>query len=411
MRGQFATLLLSRAFASVSQAVCIILLARWTDPKTFGYVSVAIGVGVVLVAIADLGVGTYVLRARSVDELKGSIAAALRLNLYTSALIVTVATCLILISAVVIDDVFYALIPISIWVAAEKNADIWLNLSVADNKAGHAAFAIVVRRLSALVLFIILDLLRVNPVVSFSASLAAGGLLGLVVSRYLVTVDPCDLSTTKSVLLRTWPYWVTNLTSQMRNLDVVIVGIFASASSAGIYASAVRLTNPILLFTGSLTSVLLPNVSRADLKTVKSYNRRLLVSILVLVPVFFVVGLPISTVGVLLLGDEFQSARFAIYVMLISMIFIGASPACASILQGLDDARYCARNGLIFVPVIFIGVAIGGLWAGALGASLGIGLAFGLKFMSLEVRTLLIISRCTRRDKRIEAAMSQSQST
>ena len=395
---QFAILALSRALGSVAQAACMIFLARWTDPVTFGYMSIVIGLGMVMVAVSDLGLGTYVLRARVVPDLRESVRGALRLNMLSSLVLVAVGIGALILFAQ-LESIFFLMIPAAIWLAAEKNADIWLNISVADNRAAHAAVAIIVRRGSAVVVFFGLHFAGVEPVFAFTLSFAIGSVVGLLASRQLVRIGYSDRVGYRALLTRSWPYWVSNLTSQIRNLDVLLVALFAGSTSSGLYASAVRLTNPILLVTGSLTSVLLPNVSRSDAHTVRKYHRRLIFAIACLVALTLALGYPFSVVGVWLLGPAYADAQPAIFSMLVSMMFVGFSPALASFLQGLSDSRYAASNGLVFVPVIIAGVSAGAFVGGALGAAIAIGIVFFLKCLVLEHRILTVLSRLSKRSE------------
>ncbi|NKR74012.1 hypothetical protein GS492_15330 [Rhodococcus hoagii] len=382
-------LLISRALASLAQAVSLVLLARWSTVPEFGIVGAMLGLGMLVIALADMGVGTYVLRAGAVPSIRGTVPVALRVN-SISSLAILFATTSIFVLVGQIDPVFYALVPLAFWVVTEKNADIWLNVAISERKSALAAVAILVRRCAALALFGVFVVVGISPVLAFTSSLGVGGVIGLVVSRRIIDLQQfaansatADISAV-SVIRSSFPYWIANLTSQVRNLDVSIVSIVSSPAAGGLYAAALRLTNPLLLVTGSLTSVLLPEASRRDRAGVLAINRKLIGVVLACAPVLFLIGWPLSYVGIWVLGDSYTDARLGLHVMFVSMFFVGICPIVSSLLQAVGREKFVARNGMAFTPVVVAAIALGAYLGGAVGAAVGIGCAFFARFIGLE---------------------------
>ena len=72
--------------------------------------------------------------------------AILRLNLLTSALLtVTVGVGLVGYALATGRPTLLALLPLAVWIAAEKNGDVWLSLATADGRSHLATASILIR--------------------------------------------------------------------------------------------------------------------------------------------------------------------------------------------------------------------------------------------------------------------------
>lgn len=405
MRKQFLFVFGSRGAASLFQALMLILLARSSDPGTFSYVGSTIGLAFVAVAVADLGMGTLVLKSRVVKEQELLIPSALRINAYSSLVLVAGATILFF-TLGERNAIFYSLFWIVVWMAIEKNSDIWLNILISDKRTKIVGLILFGRRFVSLVLFSLSILAGLPAVSSFGICLSVGSMMGFIVTRTVVQIKSRDKSTRLRLVVRSGiPYWIANLTNQLRNVDVVIVSTVSSAFAGGLYAAAVRLTNPILLMTGSLTSILLPEATRSGVSYIKKANIRSGQFFVLFTVGMAIIGWPLSYAAVLVLGPEFSAARVPIYLMLLATVSVGMAPVSATLLQALGDQSFVARIGLAYLPLMGVAITLGAAWWGAAGASIGLWVAFVFKYltMSLRVSQQTKISKTFVIDERIES--------
>ncbi|MEU5842321.1 oligosaccharide flippase family protein [Rhodococcus sp. NPDC047139] len=391
MRSQVAILFGARAVASLSQAVALILLARWTDVSSFALVGSLLGAGMVAVAVLDLGLGTYVLRHGAIAGDEEKVGSALKLNVVTGAIGLAVIGAALAIAAH-FDPRFYAMIPLAAWMTLEKNSDVLLNVAIARGSTSVAAYSILTRRMASLLVFLALAGTGVQPLWAFTASLALGGVVGLLDSRRRVyaRIDrfPSRRLTRASaagLFDASKHYWSANLSNQFRNLDTVLVTSISSSASGAFYAAAVRLTNPLLLGTGSLASVILPVAAKRNPGAVRRLNQKLLIGIAVAVPALTLLGWPLAHLGSLILGGEYANARSAIHATFVGTFIIGMCPVVGAMLQSQGGHKSVGRIGVMFVPVILLAVSIGSIVGGAVGAAIGLGIAFLLKLAMLEV--------------------------
>jgi O-antigen/teichoic acid export membrane protein len=118
MKRDVVVLFVSRAVASVAQAVAVLLLARLTAPDLYGTVSSVLGAGLFLTAVLDLGMGSYLLRIRATDELAHLLRPAFLANSLSSiALFVVVAA----VGLVLLPTPLVALL-LAVWIAATSTS-------------------------------------------------------------------------------------------------------------------------------------------------------------------------------------------------------------------------------------------------------------------------------------------------
>lgn len=146
---EFAWVSGGRIVAAVLQAVSLVVVARLLPVFEFGYLATFLGVTTLVQVALDFGVGSLVTRERAADETNPVVAAALRFtNVSTIALIVLLLLGLAA-GAVYVSDVYWQMLPLAVWAAAERNADTRLSVAFADGDVQINVVNLLSRRTAA----------------------------------------------------------------------------------------------------------------------------------------------------------------------------------------------------------------------------------------------------------------------
>lgn len=367
---RFAALTVSRIGAAAAQAVQLLLLARETTPTLFGMTSAAFGIATVVATAGDLGTGIFALRERSVDRRSGRVRAAVRLgacSTFTAGIVGFLASLVVL-------DVTTAMhvAPFWLWAVAERGTETWCNTAIADGRVGWSSASTLGRRLLSVPLFIGLLWNEVPPVFAFSISLATTAVLWwiIVFVKLSPTLPPTvNGDRISSIVASSFPFWVASLSGQLRNADVATVGLFAGGTTAGLYAVGARFGAPVLLVASSAANLLLPHFARTGMSGVRVRSRLLLPAGMCTMLILPVAVFAAPTIVSMLLGSSYQAAARPLQVLLPGLVLAGLSIALGSILQGLNDQKYVAMNGLFAAIGLLLAIALGAWAGGAVGAA------------------------------------------
>lgn len=395
--GQFAWVTSGRIVAALLQALSLILIARFVDPSEFGTLSAVLGLATVAQTAIDMGVGTYITRERAASPDSGGIATALRFNMLTSLVLTALVLGALTAVGVLLDPVYYLMLPLAFWVSGERNADARLAVVFADGDVWINVVNLLARRTVGILLFLALALAGVEALLAYClavavAALLSSGFANLYVRRR-VTV-PASISY-RQLVHESTPYWINSVATQARNLDVTIAGIFAGSVQAGFYATASRLTSPLRILPTSLASVLLPAASRAS---ARSHSLKPLLKVVVAV-----IGLMTVLYGIIFLlmpwivpfalGDAYSDAVPTIQTVLVGLPFAAATSLFSSLLQGQGLKKFVATSASISTVACLVLVAIlAPVWG-----SLGAGLALSISFVAQAV---ILIARFVRTQTR-----------
>jgi len=393
MYGQIAWVSAGRLVAAVLQAVGLVLVARWAGPDRFGALSVVLGIATVAQTTADLGLSTHVVRERAASPHSGAVRRALVLNDRVSLVLGATAALALLGVGAGLDRTYLALLPLAVWLAAERNADAWLGVAIADGDARLNVASLLGRRLLLLLGVLALTAAGVDPLLAYAGTAAVAALTASFSARraMLPRLPAAAAVPLRSVLRETWPYWLNSLATQARNLDVLVVAALAGAAQTGYYSLASRVTSPLRILPTSMATVLVPAASGAsadELRPLVSVVRRMVlcmtalyVALALLVPV----GLP------LLLGPAYANAVGPAQVVVLGLPFAASASLLGALLQARGAKTFVAQVALGTTLSCLACVAWGAAEAGALGAAAGLASSFLLQSGVLVVRLVRVM--------------------
>ncbi|MFB2580911.1 oligosaccharide flippase family protein [Herbiconiux sp. P15] len=398
--GQFAWVSAGRIIAALLQALSLILIARNLDPAEFGLLSAVLGLATVVQTGIDMGVSTFTTRERAANPTSGAVATALRFNTISSIVLTLIALGALAVAGAGLSPVYFLMLPLAFWVSGERNADTRLTVAFADGDAKINVFNLLARRALAIVLFLALLALRVEPVLAYCTSVAVAALgSSFFANRYVkrhVTV-PSSI-TYRELLRQSWPYWLHSVATQARNLDVIVTSAIAGAAQAGFYSAASRLTSPLRILPTSLSTVLLPAASRASANShsIRPLVKAVLVVVGIMTVLYAILFVLMPWLVPFALGSAYEPAVPVIQIVLVGLPFAAAVSLIASLLQGQGHKHLVATTSTITTVSCLIGVGIGALVAGALGAAVALAASFVLQCAILTT-SFFIFNRRTRR--------------
>ena len=389
MKVQFLVLLSSRIASTAIQAVVFVLLARWAGAQDFGAIAIIAGVAAVLFTVSDWGLSSYIPRARA-KGFNAEVAIGLRMdllgNLAAGALF---AVAVAIFAPAYGFSVWLGLVPFAL--AVEQFIEVGLTVPIADGAKAILAISLLMRRLITLGVFLALFQGGVPATSAYCIGVTLGAAVGLAhvlrVLRRRLPATP-DRVPIRSLYRTLTPYFLANLSSQVRTLDTAIVGAVTSVGSAGLYSAAFRLVNPLMLVSSSVAAVVLPHASRHTLPAAKRLGMRLtLAAILFSLPLVPVV-IYAEPIVVLLFGTTFSAAAPAFAWAVAAIPFLSLTSPLGGVLQSQGHEKYVAMNGIILAIVTLGLVLLGALAWGPSGAAAGVTAAYTFKTASLLLRLL-----------------------
>ncbi|MTE23274.1 lipopolysaccharide biosynthesis protein [Microbacterium sp. ZXX196] len=370
--GQFAWVSGGRIFAAGLQAISLILIARLVAPAEFGMLSSIIGLATVLQTTMDFGVSTYITRERAANPNSGGIATALRFNGITSlamAAFVLVGLCGM---GVLVSPTYYLMLPLALWISGERNADARLAVVFADGDAWINVVNLVSRRVVAIVIFVVLVLAGVDPILSYGIGVSIAAAASSIFANTYVSrrVSAESDITYRKLIADSHHYWANSVATQLRNLDVVIVAIFAGSVASGFYASASRLTSPLRILPTSLASVLIPAATRAvaSRRSLWPLLKPAGVMLLAVTVIYMLLGMATPWLVPLALGDAYIPAIPVVQVVLVGLPFAASVSISNALLQAIGAKQFVAIAAGISTILCLIAVAFASIFYGALGA-------------------------------------------
>ena len=364
---QFLWLASGRVGGALLQAITLGLLARWLGPAHFGVVAGVLGGAQVSIAITDLGISASLLLIRSKDRTDPRIRSLLILNRRMSTvLLVAWPVILGVLAAVTEDSSFLLLLGVAVWVAAEKNTETFLMVSLADGRTRVMLLSLGLRRILTAVVLTASVAAGLPVLLSYSIALASSGLLGAAWTwRQIAGFLPHRNSEPMWPLLRAaLPFWLNSLAIHARSLDVVLVGLAASPAVAGIYAAPSRLSGPLGLLPSSLAQVLLPTAARAEPNSSRKVWSAVIAMTACTTLIYGALALVAGDILPRLLGPGFAAAVSPLRILLVGLIFFAISSSLISILQARGDGSYVAAANLSVLALCLPLVAVGASAAG-----------------------------------------------
>lgn len=377
---QFSWTLAGRVASSLLQAATLAVVARVAGPAEFGIFAAALGIGLFLQTVFDLGITTYALKLRARSPNSGLITTTLLVG-DRMALACAVTTGIAIAIAAFFEASLWTLAPLAVWVAAERNTYAWLRITIADAKARTAAAITLTARVIAFITTLALISTSTPATLAAGIGLAIGSCASMILAHR--TVRPRLPERTSMSVLQllqtTWPYWLHSLTSQIKSLDATIVALVSTPIASGLYAVASRLTNPLRIVPTAASTVIVPRIAR-ERGTISRNNRLAAGGMLIAVSIIYVLIALLAPVGIpIVLGSSYTGAVPAVQVVCIGLIFSAASIILAGILQAIDRERWVSTASLVTSVVCVPLVALGADKGGPAGAALALSSVFALQ--------------------------------
>jgi O-antigen/teichoic acid export membrane protein len=392
---QFTWISSGKIIAAILQAATLAILANLLGPAGFGIAAAVIGGLILPQSLFDFGLTTFVVRQRAIDKLDGRIPRALALSDRLSLVFGVLAVGTLALLGVVGNSEFLYLAPLGIWAASERNTEVWLGVSLGDGNVRMNTVSLLTRRAVALGGMLVLLIFDVDPALSFAAAAAgAGALGGLMAKRSVRPILPRSTDLHFSEMLReVWPYWLHSTATQVRNLDTALTAAFGTATQAGNYAVASRLTNPLRILPTSLGTVLLPEVSR----TGGRINRRVATMVAAMtlgMSAIFVLGALLAPWAVpLVLGAEFEAAVRPVQIVLLGMVWGTVASLSAALLQAAGERKWVSFTSLAASLLAVPAIVIGTVQMGAVGAAIGLTVSFAVQAGAMVWRLISLEAR------------------
>ncbi len=403
---QFASGAGGRIVAAALQAALLVLVARAVSPADFGVLSSVLGVALIGQTVLDLGISTYIVRERAADAGSGLVTMALELNSRLSFVLCIGAAIALGGLGSTIDDRFLLMLPLALWMSAERNAEVWLGVAFADQDWKVNFFNVLLRRILSLAIFLILHLFGTDPILSFCLATAVTASLSATWARRFVAprLPPRQAMSVRSLVRETWPYWLNAMATQARNLDVVFVGMAATAGQAGFYASASRLTSPLRILPTTLAKVLLPASARLAPGDRGALHRLALTMLGTMTVVYLTLLFVLPPLVPVALGDAYRSAIPALQLVLLGLPFAAGASLAGALLQGTGHKTFVARTTLATTALHLGMVLVGSLLFGATGAAGALSLSFVVQFA-------LVTRRLVQTEQRLAASGTDGLAT
>ncbi|ROZ63278.1 lipopolysaccharide biosynthesis protein [Kocuria soli] len=377
-----------RLAAALLQSLALILVARGTDPEKFGVFSAFLGLVVVLQTSVDLGVSTYALRVRAADPFDPDIRRCLNVYRWLGAVLLSVLLVAGMLLATFGEIPWWWLIPLAVGLTVERQADMRLNMAIADGDTWKNSSVLVARRMVALGI-VVVAAEALGPITAYGLGSLLAALLSWLLGTQLVSVTtpsserpPND---TRYILRRSRPFWANSFMAQVRNLDTLVVGFVASSVQTGYYGAISRSVSPLRMIGTSLAGVMMPAAVKSGRGDKRGKRRVLMVLLLGLGLAYTALGVTAHSWVVWLLGSDYQGAVAGFRFLLVALALDGVSSVITAVMQGSGLERVVAWSATASSLLGLGAVALGGWLEGATGAAAGLALSYVVQFVIMLV--------------------------
>jgi O-antigen/teichoic acid export membrane protein len=393
------SLFAARAAAGVAQSVMLVWVAHDLSAAQFGSFNSFFGVGNFLVAIADLGVGTLLLRERARERDNPLIPTILRINAWGMA---SLAVILIAIYFLIFRNSLAIIVAalVGAWILLERNSETWLAIAIADMKVATTAVVIVLRRIVPLgFMAVLVTGAHINAAVAFGVAQVAGGALGVFLTRYALRDSISRQSSARSrlVIAKATHFWLAVGASQARELEPGILASVTTAAESGAYGLGSRLARPVQLLATSAAQVMLSGYARATASASRRAVRRIAVAALAsscVAPASWLATGPLLHV----LSLDRYHATAVVNASILATVWVAFSSPVASVLQARDLERAVAITNVTSAVLGLGAVAAGALIGGAFWATVAVGTVYFIRFWAL-----FLISEIDARPRKADA--------
>lgn len=376
-------------------AIAFVFAARWSNPADLGMLVTAMALGATVNGIADFGATTLWVR-----EVAGRRMTPDRL----SSLMVSKSIILFGVFAFV-SLISYLLAPPGTiyWVSGILGYSVMihqmLQVPLRGNARGDLASIVVfVDRLAVFVLFLLIQWIVNNAIVSLTIGLIFGPLVAAVVARQITPIKARG-SLSAFSFHNPWKgsrtFGFTNIVLSSQSMDSPILTLTGGAAATGIYGAVNKWTQPMSIVSGAFTSATAPYLAKTmGLRNVlHEIKGSLWIPIAGCIVAILIAALS-ETIVEFLLGPEYTSAAIVLCVLALASIPGIANTFLLTMFQysGRDNAAFWVIFSAVSTQltlVCFLGPSLGPLAA-------ALGLVANQVVQSLLFASILLKSFMTR---------------
>jgi O-antigen/teichoic acid export membrane protein len=359
--------LAGRIFAAGIQTIGIILLARWESVENFGVVVSILALSVLLHAIIDFGLSPFLIKEYAKTHNEQLASECIILNAKAANIFSFLSMILLVILGMLLDSLYYSLIPLSIWVAFERRADLLLGLYIAEGNNKKATQFLLIRRFLFIISFVFLYLiLNIGATLAYSMGIAMAAILSYIQVSKQFNFKIIEWSNDKNwnILKQSFPFWINSLFAQLRNIDVLVVTLILGSVQGAYFGFVNRSIAPLNMISTSMASVILPSVSKKEIEEHEFLKYIFFITLVASVP-YFLVYFFVDSLIPMFLGNNYFATIELIKIVCIGLVFFSASSIINSILQGIDMQKHVAYANffatLIYFVILLIMTNIGGV--------------------------------------------------
>lgn len=372
---QFSGVVAGRIVAAAAQAFAIVLLARWSNPTSFGLVIAVQTVLLTLSVVTNVGLPQYigVLRAKAPES--SLVARLYRLNRVTSWIATGLATIVLLVLGY-LNATFWFFVPLGLSFGLGRNAAIWDSIAVADGQVGLFSSNLVLRRINSLWIFVVLHFMQIEAVLSYCVAVLLAQLLYNIRMHRRCVFDPGKHPSSNSVEFRavfkdSKHFWVDSMSGMVRQLDVAAISVVVGPLAAGYLAVPSRIASPMMLLPSSFATLILPRVSSGGARAAR-HGLYLAVVVTVLIGGVLALLSPfLDELIDVLLGKEYLPAIAVTRIYFIAFVGLSLTYTLGAVLQGLKFHSAVGRNSAAFSVLSIVLLVTGGNLYGLEGAAWG----------------------------------------
>lgn len=381
-----ASVLTSRVLGMAIQMLTFVFLARAATPGAFGVYSKTYSYLLVLVGLSDLGVQALLGREFAVPEKR-----AWGRKVYWLQALLTGTTTLVMSVVLALGTEHGAvewLIPWQVFIEIQQACTLALALAAGEARvqvrtmflsrfpvlvAMAAAVALGIEGFPAVLLYL--------AVAITSTGLAVGWIL-----VHLGILRDFGLPEDWRATLRESRHFLLSSASwQVRQLDTALVGWAANAQQAAFYAVPARLVGPLRLFDTSLTAVVVPYVRRGEHDRVRKFNRLMVIAVVGMSVAFVVVGLFLTPLVRLVLGERYLPTVGPLRMMLAATAALMAANYITAVIQAAGHERFVGLQGTALAALFVVIVPLGAHFLQATGAAAAVLVVNLLQFLTSVV--------------------------
>lgn len=354
---QISLVFSSRLIASVIQGCMVIWLARELSLNEFGLLMGLISFTTVLLSLVEFGLSNGMAPWYLSGDTE-SVAYALKISRginLLATLPILVFTC------------FYSPNTAAGWglalsitaYAFERQMETVSALAIAQNKSKILASAIVTRRLLTVCIFGLTSGLMVHPLLSFGVSYFLGSALSLLlVLPRGIHAPHFRISKFVNLITKSRHFYVANVANQVRELDVVFLGLFQGANMAAMYVSGQKMTSPFSLLATTLSQFYLTASGPKGVGWVRKSALKIATGSLVVLVILGAMWPVISTIYIELFSSRYHQALRPLFWLVLTVPLSVASGPLAGMLQGIGRERKVGNIsgyiGLITLLAVFL---------------------------------------------------------